>query len=96
MCHSSKDVEDEQHFLFSCPAYSELDKACQAFFIRPFLSQTFAVTLNQMHVVVFSESVFSVENLLYPPDISLSAFYVLYFVCWPPVGPQDTETLLLW
>ena len=23
VCHSSKDVEDEQHFFFSCPAYSD-------------------------------------------------------------------------
>ena len=23
VCHSSRDVEDEQHFLFSCPAYSD-------------------------------------------------------------------------
>ena len=34
----------------------------------------FSPTLNQMHVVVVSESVFHVENLLYPPDISFSAF----------------------
>ena len=45
-----------------------------------------------MHVVFFSESIFHVENLLYPPDISFSAFYVLYSVCWPPVGPQDIKT----
>ena len=44
-----------------------------------------------MHVVVFSESVFHLENLLYPPDISMNA-YVLYSVCWPPVGPQDIKT----
>ena len=24
VCHSSRDVEDEQHFLFSCPAYSDV------------------------------------------------------------------------
>ena len=24
VCHSSKDGEDEQHFLFSCPAYSDV------------------------------------------------------------------------
>ena len=48
-----------------------LDKSMPVFFSRPFLSQTFSLTLNQMHVMVFSESVFHVENLLYPPDISL-------------------------
>ena len=36
--------------------------------------QWFSLTLNQMHVVVFSESVFHVEHLLYPPEISSSAF----------------------
>ena len=45
-----------------------LDKSMPVFFSRPFLSQTFSLSLNQMHVV-FSESVFHVENLLYPPDI---------------------------
>ena len=30
--------------------------------------------------------------LLCTPDTSLSAFYVLYSVCWPPVGPQDITT----
>ena len=50
-----------------------LDRSMPVFFSRPFLSQTFSPTLNQMHVVVFSESVFHVEILLHPPDISLSA-----------------------
>ena len=65
-----------------------LDKSMPAFFSRPFLSQTFSLILNQMHdiVVISSESVFHLENLLYPPDISLSAFCALYSVCWPPVG----------
>ena len=35
-----------------------VDKSMPVFFSRPFLSQTFSLTLNQMHVVVFSESVF--------------------------------------
>ena len=47
---------------------------------------------EELHVVIFSENVFQIENLLYPPDISFSAFYVLYSVCWPPVGPQDIKT----
>ena len=33
-------------------------------FSKPFLFQTFLLTLNQMHVVVFSESPFHVENPL--------------------------------
>ena len=69
-----------------------LDKSMPVLFSKPFLSQTFSLTLNQMHVVVSSESVFHVENPLYSPDISFTAFYVLYSVCWPPVGPQDIKT----
>ena len=42
--------------------------------------------------VNFLRECFHVENLLYPPDISFSAFYVLCSVCWPPVGPQDIKT----
>ena len=45
-----------------------------------------------MHVVVFSDSVFHLENLLYPPDMSLGVFFVFYSICWPPVGSQDIET----
>ena len=51
-----------------------LDKSMSVFSSRVFLSQPFSLILNQMHVVVFSEIVFLVENLLYPPDISLNAF----------------------
>ena len=50
-----------------------LDKSMPVFFSRPFQSQTFSLTLNQMHVGVFSDSVFHLENLLFPPDISLNA-----------------------
>ena len=67
-----------------------LDKSMPVFFSRPFLFQTFSPTLNQMHVVVFSKSVFHVGNPLYPPDIPFST-YILYSVCWPPVGPQDIK-----
>ena len=70
-----------------------LGKSMPVFFSKPFLSQTFSLTLNQMHVLVFSESVFCGEILLYPPDISFTAFYVLHSVCWPPVGPQDIKTV---
>ena len=38
-----------------------LDKSMPVFFSRPFLSQTFTLTLNQMHVVIFSESTFHVK-----------------------------------
>ena len=41
-----------------------------------------------MHVVVFSENVFHVEHLLYPPDASFSAFHCVVLCllapCWSP------------
>ena len=65
-----------------------LDKNKPIFFSRPFLFQTFLLTLNQMHVVVFSDSVFHVGNLLYPPGISRSAFLCVVLCllapCWSP------------
>ena len=49
--------------------------------------------MYHMHLVVFSESDFHVENLLYPFDIHhVVLFYVFYSVCCPPVGPQDIQT----
>ena len=60
-----------------------LDKSMPVFFSRPFLFQTFSPTLNRMHVVVFSKSVFHVGNPLYPPDIP----FVL-IPCARSVGPQ--------
>ena len=59
-----------------------LDKSMPVFF-----SSDISLPLNQMHVVVFSESVFDIQNLLYPPDISFSAVYVLS-VCWLPAGRE--------
>ena len=65
-----------------------LDKSMPVFFSRPLLSQTFTLTLNQMHVVVFSESVFHSEHLLCLPDISLNACLCVVFCllapCWSP------------
>ena len=66
-----------------------LDKSMPVFFSRPFfLSRTFSLTLNQMHVVVFSESVFHLVNLLYPPDISLSAFMCFILSVGPRLVPM--------
>ena len=71
-----------------------LDKRMPVFFSRPLLSQTFSLTLIQIHVVVFSESVFHLENLLYPPDISMNACLCIVFCllapCWSP-GHQNIK-----
>ena len=84
----------QELFFFHVASNIDSQVVCKyaSLFSKPFLSRTFSLTLNQMHVVVFSESVSYVENLLYPADISFSAFYVLYSVCWSPVDPQDIQT----
>ena len=65
-----------------------LDKSMPVFFSRPLLSQTFSLTLNQMHVVVSPETVFHLENLMYPPDISMNAcLYVVSCLLAPGWSP---------
>ena len=81
--------------LFVVPAYSDVGQKYaslfqQAFSVSDFLTNSEA----KMHVVAVSESVFHVENLLYPPDISSSAFYLLVLCllasCWSP-GHQNIK-----
>ena len=88
--HSSQDVEDE-HFLFSCPAYSDVTRKYSILFQQAFSVSDFLSTLSQTHVVVFSESVFHVGNLLYPLTYDSVLFYVLYFVCWPLLVPRTLK-----
>ena len=45
--------------------------------------------MNQMHVIVISESVFHVENLLFPPGHIIECFFMC---CILSVGPQDIKT----
>ena len=71
LCHSSKDMEDEQHFFFSCSFSAGL-----------LCFRLFLLTLNQMHVVVSSDSGFHVGNLLYSPDISTCVVFCLLAPCW--------------
>ena len=84
-CHSSQDV---QHLLFSCPAYSDVRQEYAILFQQAFSVSDLFTNSEPMHVVVFSESVFHVGNLLYPPDISLSAsscvVLCLLAPCWSP------------
>ena len=79
-----QDMEDEQHFLFSCPAYSDIRQQYASLFQQAF---SVSLTLNQMHVVVFSKSVFHVENLLLAPDISLSALLCVVLCLLAPWSP---------
>ena len=41
VCHSSRDVEDEQHFLFSCPAYSDVRQKHASLFQQAFTVSDF-------------------------------------------------------
>ena len=41
VCHSSRDVEDEQHFLFSCPAYSDVRQKHTSLFQQAFTVSDF-------------------------------------------------------
>ena len=65
VCHSSKNVKDEQHFLFSCPAYNDVRQKHASLFQQAFSVSDFSLTLNQIHVVGFIESVFHLENKIY-------------------------------
>ena len=60
-----------------------LDKSMPVFFSRPFLSQTVSLTLNQMHVVVVSESVSRRK-----PIVSTLHIIECFFMCYSlSVGP---------
>ena len=43
VCHSSRDVEDEQHFLFSCPAYSDVRQKHASLFQQAFTVSDFKI-----------------------------------------------------
>ena len=60
------------------------EKSTIVFFSRPGLFQTSLLTLSQMHVVDFSESVLHVGNLLYPPE----TIYILEQIRFKRVASQ--------
>ena len=60
-----------------------LDKSMPVFFSKPFLFQTFSPALNQMHVVVFSKSVF--RGGIHCIHLT---FNLILISCTLSVGPQ--------
>ena len=75
--------------IFSCPAYSDVRQKHaslfqQAFSVSDLFTKLLGQTLNQMHVVFFSESVFRFEHLLFSPDISLNACLCVVFCLLAP------------
>ena len=85
---SFEDAADHDAYRLVAQLTVMLDKSMPVVSSMPFLFQTFSHTLNQMHVVVFSESILHVGNLLYQPDTLSTAFlYVVLCLlapCWPP------------
>ena len=81
-------MEDEQHFLFSCLAYNDVRQKDASLFQHAFSVSDFFTNPNACGG--FLRECFSRAciHLTY----HLVLFYVLYSVCWPPVGPQDIKT----
>ena len=91
VCHSSKDVEDEQHFLLSCPAYSDIRQKHASLFQQAFsVSEVKESKFKPNACGGFLRECSSRRNLLYPPDISLSAFLCVVF-CF--LAPRTLKTL---
>ena len=78
VCHSSEDVEDEQHFMFDCPAYDHMTnfKRCDSIFQQA-LSVSDIFINSEPNVVEFPESVLHVENSLYPPETIYTLEYII-------------------
>ena len=70
VCHSSKDVEDEQHFLFSCSADSGVR---QKHAYASLFQQAFSVSGFSTNSEPNACDGFHLRSLLFPPDISLNA-----------------------
>ena len=87
VCHSSKDVEDEQHFSFSCPAYSDVRQKHASLSQQAFSVSVFFAKSGPNACGCFLRECFSLENLLYPPDISLSVFICFLCIVFCPLGP---------
>ena len=87
VCHSFKDGVDEQHFLFSCPAYSDVKQKLASLFQQAFPVSDVLTDSESNACGGFSESV-HIGNLLYPLDISFSAFLCVVTL----LVSRDTKT----
>ncbi len=56
VCKSLDCVEDEQHFVFDCPAYSHHSHTIWTSCSTVVLLQTLCLCVNQMHVVISLEN----------------------------------------
>ena len=57
VCHSSENIEDEQHFLLGCPSDSDVRQKHADLFQQAFSVSDFLTNSEPTHVVVFSKSV---------------------------------------
>ena len=64
VCKSLDCVEDEQHFVFDCPAYSHIRSQHLTFCSTVVLLQNLYFCVSQMHVVVSLGNALHVEAIL--------------------------------
>ena len=62
VCHSSRDVEDELHFLFSCPAYSDVRQKHASLFQQAFTVSDFFTNSEPNACGGFLRECFSLEK----------------------------------
>ena len=62
VCHSSREVEDEQHFLFSCPAYSDVRQNHASLFQQAFTVSDFFTNSEQNACGGFLRECFSLRK----------------------------------
>ena len=79
VCHSSKDVEDEQHFLFGCPAYSDIRQKYASQFQHAFSVSDFFTNSEPNACGGFLKECFSCIHL---------TFHLVLISCTLSVGPQ--------
>ena len=93
VCHSSEDMEGE-HFLFSCPAYSDVRQNYASLFQQAFsVSDFFPKSEPNARGGLLRQFVPRKKSIVSTWHIVYCLFcYVLYSVCLPP----DGSPVLLW
>ncbi|KAL3146185.1 hypothetical protein ABBQ32_14176 [Trebouxia sp. C0010 RCD-2024] len=66
VCHSDQDVEDEQHFLFHCPAYSDIRRKYAAMFQQAFTAPDLITQTEPNVLGGFLRECFSCRKALLP------------------------------
>ena len=77
-------MEDEQHFLCSCPAYSDVRQKHASLFQQALTVSDFFTNSEPNACGGFLKECFHLENLLYTPDISMNACLCVVFCLLAP------------